>query len=83
MILTDFNLHYVKKYPCTFELFWLDGSREEDFQRVFLYKQTLKKFPLLWPYLIPRGHDLNQHYVRKFSCKFEFFWPSGLNKEDF
>ena len=26
MILTNLNLHYVIKFPCKFELFWLSGS---------------------------------------------------------
>ena len=31
MNLTNFNLHYIRKLQCKFQLFWLSGSWEEDF----------------------------------------------------
>jgi hypothetical protein len=32
MVCTNWNLHYIRKLSCKYELFWLSGSGEEDFQ---------------------------------------------------
>jgi hypothetical protein len=52
--------------------------------RIFLKWFPYKTVPLLWPnpmiltYLL-----LNYMYVRKLTCKFELFLPSGSWEEDF
>ena len=32
MMLTILNLHYIRKLSCKYDLFWLSGSGEEDFE---------------------------------------------------
>ena len=73
MILTNLNLHYVKKLPGKIELFWLSGSWEEDFQMtppyfcIFVIISPLKRtWPFIWTNLnpLPPKDDLWQVWLK-------------------
>jgi hypothetical protein len=50
----------IRKFPCKFELFWLDSSWEEEFYRFFLYKHLSNMVsPIVAP-PDPQGHHLNK-----------------------
>ena len=37
MMWTILNLHYIRQLSCKYDLFWLSGSREEDFSMFFAF----------------------------------------------
>jgi hypothetical protein len=73
---TIFNSFHPRMICTKFDWIWLAGSGEDCFK----CKQMQIWFSLLWPSR-PTGTmiwtNLNLHYIRKLSCKYELFWLCG------
>jgi hypothetical protein len=79
MILINFNLHYIRKPSCKFDLFW-----PRDFEKKFKWSHPIFViiFPLkmAWSFICT---NLNSHYAKMIFNEFDWNWQGSSREGDF
>jgi hypothetical protein len=83
MMWTILNLHYIRKLSWKYDLFWLSGSGEKNFQMtpthfcIFVIISPLKR---TWPF---SWTIYNSLYQKMICIKFDWNWPPGSGEDFF
>jgi hypothetical protein len=81
----DLHLNELDLYVCTkFDCNWSAGSGEKD----FFFNINISEYGFRYcghsrPPETMISRNLNLHYIRKLSCKYDLFWLYGSREEDF